>query len=100
MNHVRKGGLLNRQKRPYFIAAWAYNANGARENQKQEIVSERESQTGSSHQNGADDEHAPSPNPVRASGEIKRDNSIPDERQRKQQACLGIAESKANQVEN
>jgi hypothetical protein len=97
---MRKRGLLNREKRSHLIAAWAYNANGARENQKQEIVSERESQTGSSHQNGADDEHAPSPNSVGAGSEIKGDNSIPDKRQRKQQACLGIAESKANQVEN
>ena len=97
---MRKGGLLNRQKRPHFIAAWAYDANGAGENQKQEIMREGESQTGSSHQNGADDEHAPSPNSVGAGGEIKGDDSIPDERQRKQQACLGIAQSEANQVEN
>jgi len=97
---MRKGGLLNRQKRPHLIAAWADNANGAGENQKQEIVSERESQTGSSHQNGADKEHAPSPDPVGASGEKKRDDSIPDKRQCKQQASLGIVESDANQVEN
>jgi hypothetical protein len=75
---VRKGGLLNRQKRSHLIAAWAYDTNGAGENQKQEIVSERESQTGSSHQNGADDEHAPSPNSVGAGSEIKGDDSIPD----------------------
>src|SRR3982074_807116 len=100
MNHVRKGGLLNRQKRPYFIAAGAYNANGTRETREKKIVSKRENQTGSCHQNGADDEHAPPSDPVRASREIKGDDSIPGERQSKQQACLGIAESKANQVEN
>ena len=93
---MRKGGLLDRQKRPHVIAAWAYNTNRAGENQKQEIVREGESQTGSSHQNGADKEHAPSPDPVGASGEIKGDNSIPDKRQRKQQASLGIAKSEAN----
>ena len=97
---MRKYGLLDRQKRPYFIATWAYNTNRAGENQKQEIVREGESQTGSSHQNGADDEHAPSPDSVGTSGEIKGDDSIPDKRQRKQQAGLGIAESEAKQVEN
>ena len=93
---MRKGGLLNRQKRPHFIATWAYNTNRASENQKQEIVREGESQTGSSHQNGADDEHAPSPDSVSASGQIKGDDSIPDKRERKQQASLGIAKSEAN----
>jgi len=53
---MREGGLLNRQKRPHFIATWAYDTNRAGENQKQEIVREGESQTGSSLQNGADDE--------------------------------------------
>ena len=97
---MREGGLLNRQKRPHFIATWAYDTNRAGENQKQEIVSERESQTGSSHQNGADDEHAAAPDSVGAGSEIKGDDSIPDKRQRKQQTCLGIAESEANQVED
>src|ERR1700682_6155383 len=97
---MREGGLLNREKTSHLIATWAYHANSASENQKQEIVREGESQTGSSHQNGADKEHAPSPDPVGASGEIKRDDSIPDKRQRKQQASLGIVESDANQVEN
>ena len=97
---MRKGRLFNRQKRPHFIAAWANNANRAGENQKQEIVREGESQTGGGHQNGADDEHAPPPDPVGASSEIKGDDSISEQRQRKKQARLGIAESKANQVEN
>jgi hypothetical protein len=97
---VRKGGLLNGQERSDLIAAWAYNANGAGKNQKQEIVNERERQTGGSHQNGADDEHAPSPNSVGAGSEIQGDHRIPDKSQRKQQACLGIAKSEANQVEN
>jgi hypothetical protein len=63
-------------------------------------VGEGESQTGSGHQNGPHYEHAPPPDPVGASSEIKRDDSIPDQRQRKKQAGLRIAESEANQIEN
>ncbi len=35
---MRKRGLLNRQKRPHLIATWADDADGARDNQKQEIA--------------------------------------------------------------
>ena len=73
------------QGNPRRARCYAY---GAGESQKQEIVGEGEGEISSSHQNGADDEHALSPDSVGASGEIKGDDSIPDKRQRKQQAGL------------
>ena len=97
---MRKCGLLIRQKRLHFIAAWADDANGARENQKKEITCAGEGNTGSSHENGANDKHAPSSNPIGASSEIEGDDSIAHQRQREKQTRLGLAQSEANQIEN
>ena len=95
-----KCGLLDREKRPNFIAAWAYDANGAGKNQEQEIVCAGEGYSGSSHQNGTNNKHAPPPDAIGASSEVKGDDSIADKRQGKEQAGLGLAQSQANQIED
>jgi hypothetical protein len=97
---MRKHGLLNRQKRPHFIATGADDANGVRDNRKQEIACAGKSYTGSSHKNGANYKHAPPPNPIGASSEIEGDDSVPHQRQREKQTSLGLAQPEANQIEN
>jgi len=97
---MRKGGLLDRQKRPHFIATWAYDANRTRKNQEQEIARAGEGYSRSRHQNGTNNKHAPPPDPIGASSEVKGDDSIADQRQGKKHARLGLAQSQANKIEN
>ena len=75
-------------------------ANCAGDNQKQEIAREGESHTGRGHQDGAYDKHAPPPDAIGASGEIKGDYRVSGEGQGKKQASLRFAESEANQIKN
>ena len=53
--NMRERGLLNGKKGPYFIAAGAYDSNGTRKNQEQEIAGEGKGHTGGGHQDGPHD---------------------------------------------
>src|SRR6266851_3584832 len=54
-----------------------------------QLVGTCESQTSGGHENRSDDQHAPPPDTVCSSCEVKRDDDITDEGQRKNQASLG-----------
>ena len=92
--------LFDRQKRTHFVAAGADHANRPGDNQEKKVAGAREGETRCGHQNGADDQHAPPPDPVGARREIERDHGIPDESQREKDPGLGFAEAQPDQVEN
>jgi len=77
---MRERGLLNGQKWPHFVATRTYDANRARYNQEQEIACAGKGQTGSRHQNGADDKHTPPPDPIGSRCEVEGNYSIAEQR--------------------
>src|SRR2546426_11610554 len=91
---------LFRSKWAHFVAAWTDDANRPGEDQEHEVACAGEGQTRGSHENGADDQHAPSPDAIGPGCEVEGDDSIPGQREREQHAGLGGTQAEAGQVEH
>jgi hypothetical protein len=92
--------LFDREKRPNFVAAWTDDADRAGDNKEEQVARTCESQARGGHKNRSDDRHAPPPDTIRSCGEVKRDDNITGEGQRKNQAGLRLREPETNQIEN
>src|SRR5260370_1324129 len=97
---MRKRGLLNREKRPHFVTAWADDANRASDNQQQKILGEDKGQARSRHENGSDNKHAPPADPIRPRRKKEGNHNIAEERQGEKYSRLGFAEPQGDQVED
>src|SRR6266566_301248 len=60
---MRQRGLLDRKKRPYLVAAWADDADRPGRDQEHEVAGGGKGQACGSHEEGADDQHTPPPDP-------------------------------------
>ncbi len=89
-NNVGEGDLFDREKRSDFIAARTDEANGAGNDEEEKVAGTRKSQVRGGHENRPDDQHAPPSDTVRSCCQIKRDNDITDQRQRKNEAHLRL----------
>ena len=99
-NDLRERRLLDRQKRPNLVATWADDADRSGQDQEQDVARVREDQAGGGHESGTDDQHAASPDTIGSRGQVERDDGIPRQRQRQQQAGLGRTQAKAGQIEH
>ena len=86
-----EGGLFDREKRSHFIAARTDDANGTGDDEEKKVAGTRKSQARGGHEDRSDDQHPPPSDTIRSRCQVKRDNDITDQRQRKNEAhlCLG-----------
>ena len=97
---MRQRGLLDRKKRPYLVAAWADDADRPGRDQEHEVAGGGKGQACGSHEEGADDQHTPPPDPIGSGCEVEGNDRIPHQCEGQEQAGLGRTQPQAGQVEH
>ena len=97
---VGERGLFDGEERADFVAAGADDADGAGDDQEEEIVGGGEGESRGGHEHRADDEHAAAADAVGAGGEIERDDDVAGEGEAEDQAGLRFGEAEAHEVKN
>ena len=92
--------LLDWKKRTDLVATWADDADGPRDQQKDEIRREREREARRRHERSADDQRAAASEPVGPGREPERDQRVADERECEQEANLRWSEPQSGQVQD